>query len=293
MERRKFIKNAAIGSVFLPLLILNPAYCQADKQTPMLKDNFWLWGHTAGAHNGSYNLQGVNRMEPKEGCDFLGIEKCLRVTYGDAGPLPPFDEEAEKIKDLKEVVWSSIGAGGQLHNGQSMIDEVLRMATIYPNVTGAVLDDFFGVKHSPESIRSMADKLHHFAKRRLDLWVVWYTFQLDINISQYIGSMDVFTIWTWKGSELPEYDSNIRKFIEKTPGKRRLIGVYMWDFGEAKPLTIDQMKFQLDRCYYWLKEGSVEGLVFCSNTILDLGLDTVEYTRKWISETGSERIKAI
>ena len=288
MERRKFIKNATLGSVILPGLLFTPYACNASESVKF-KDNFWLWGHTAGAHEGMFGLQGINRMEPKEGCDFLGIEKCLRVSFEKIGPMPPFDEEAEKIKYLKEVVWSAIGADNRHHNDQSDIDEVLRMATIYPNVTGAVLDDFFSVlpaKHSVESVRAMADKLHNFAKRRLDLWLVWYTFQLDIDISQYLDSFDVITLWTWEGIDLQNMDSNIRKFIEKTPDKRRLLGVYMWDFAEGKPLTMEQMKFQLERCYHWLKEGSVEGLVFCSNTILDIGLETVEYTRKWISEVG-------
>ncbi len=279
----------------MPGIISGLGSCVMKNSPQKLKDNFWLWGQTAGSHheNNDYNLPGVNRMNPREGCDFLGIEKCLRVSMGSFGPVPPFDEDAEKIKDLKEVVWSAIGADNRHHNNQSDIDEVLRMATIYPNVSGAVLDDFFSVlpaKHSVDSVQAIADKLHNFPKRRLNLWLVWYTHQLDINIDPYLGSMDVITLWTWNGSDLPGIDSNVRKLIGKTPGKRRLIGVYMWNYGERKPLSMDQMKFQLDRCYHWLKEGSVEGLVFCSNAIADLGLDTVEYTRKWILEIGNERI---
>ena len=308
MKRRTFIRNATIGSVaFSGLTGPVNLFASAGKllKGSKLKDNFWLWGQNPGSHHvgspeGGYKLPGKNLMDPREGCNFFGIEKCCRVAMS-AGPFPPFDAEAEKIKDLKEVVWSAIGAGGikQHNNDQSDLDEVLRIAEIYPNISGAILDDFFLsaetadksiARHSLESIRSMCNKLHNFRKRRLDLWMVWYTYQLDFNVGDYIKLTDVITLWTWKGSDLQELDNNIQKFIEKTPGKRRLVGVYMWNYGERKPLTMDQMKYQLDRCYYWLKKEKIEGLIFCSNAIADIGLDTVEYTRKWIAEVGNERI---
>jgi hypothetical protein len=298
MKRRTFIRNTTVISVgFSGLLGTLNLFETEDKllKGSKLKDNFWLWGQTAGSHheNNAFSLPGVNRMGPREGCNFFDIEKCCRVSMGSFGPVPPFNEEAEKIKDLKEVVWSAIGADGRHQNDKSDIEEVLRMADIYPNVSGAVLDDFFGAKpakHSISSVRSMADKLHNFSKRRLDLWVVWYTSELDFKVNDYLELFDVITLWTWKGSDLINLDSNIQKFIEKTPGKRHMLGCYMWNYGEKKPLTIDQMKYQLDRCYYWLNKKKIAGLVFCSNCIADIGLDAVEYTRKWISEVGKEKL---
>lgn len=245
-------------------------------------------------------------MTPRDGADFFGIDKMLRVSMS-AGPFPPFDEEAEKIKDLKEVVWSAIGAGGanQYSVGDhSDIDEVLRMAEIYSNVSGAVLDDFFYGneepgrrigRHSFESIKSMQDRLHNFAKRRLDLWMVWYDYQLDFaGVEEYLDLVDVVTFWTWEGKNLSRMDENIKKCIEKTPGKRHLAGCYLWNYGEKEPLTMDQMKYQLDRYYHWLKKGYIEGIIFCSNaTVPDIGLDTADYTRKWIAEVGNEKIEII
>jgi len=76
------------------------------------------------------------------------------------------------------------GAGGVVRNSddKSDIDEVLRQAGKYPNVTGAVLDDFFSswkdsrttakiARHSVGSIAAMRDRLHNFPKRKLDLWI--------------------------------------------------------------------------------------------------------------------------
>ena len=246
----------------------------------------------------SYNLPGENLMDSREGCDFLGIGRCCRVTMW-TGPFPPFDEEAEKIKDLEEVVWSAIGAGGvtQHNDDKSDLDEVLRMAERYPNVTGAVLDDFFSsvefaaerpARHSVESIRSMRDRLHGFGKRRLDLWVVWYSYQLDYSVQEYLDLTDVITLWVWRGSELTALDEHIGKVLERTPTKRHLAGCYLWNYGEQRPLSVDDMRSQCETYHDWIRRGWIEGVVFCSNCILDIGLDTVEWTRGWIEDVGDE-----
>ena len=269
-----------------------------------LKDRFWIWGQNAGSHHGernSYNLPGKNLMETREGCDFLGIDRCCRVAMGSTGPFPPFDKEAEKIKNLKEIVWSAVGSGGikQHNDDKSDLDEVLRMAETYPNITGAILDDFFSsvefaeskpARHSVESIRNMKEKLHSFNKRHLDLWLVWYTYQLEYNVRSYTELCDVITMWTWKGSDLAALKENIAKLIEKTPGKRRFAGCYMWNYGERKPLSVEQMKSQCETYYNAIKKGDMEGIIFCSNCICDIGLDTAEWTKNWIKEVGDEKI---
>ena len=271
-----------------------------------MKDNFWLWGQNIGVHhaagNGYYNLPGVNKMDSAEGCKFFGIPNCCRVAMV-SGPFPPFDGEAEKLKGCKQVVWSAVGAGGltQHNDDKSDLDEVIRQAGMHANVSGAVLDDFFAsvegfqtsgkiARHSVESIRSMREKLHAFPGRRLDLWMVWYSYQLDFKVLDYIELCDVVTLWTWKGSDLAKLDENIKKFVDKTQGKRRLAGCYMWNYGEQKPLTIAQMEEQCGKYYNAIKRGDLEGIVFCSNCIADIGLETVEWTRRWIKKVAEENI---
>lgn len=234
-------------------------------------------------------------MDSAEGAKYLGVPNCCRVVMLDK-PAPPFDEEAEKLKDLKQVVWSAVGAGGVKRNSddKSDLDEVLRQAEMREHVTGAVLDDFFPsvedfdsqgkrARHSLESTRHMSERLHDFPKRRLDLWLVWYNYQLDYDVADYVDLCDVVTLWTWKGSDLAALDDNITKLVAKTPGKRRLAGCYMWNYGEKKPLTLEEMRYQLDRYEYWIQQDALEGIVFCSNCIADIGLEAVEFTREWIN----------
>jgi hypothetical protein len=277
-----------------------------------LRDRFWLWGQGAGSHhyhkdesqpNGNiYNLPGENRMGPAAGGEFFGIPNCCRVAMSD-GPVPPFDAESAKLTDFKQLVWSAVGSGGIARNSNDLsdIDEVIRQAAMFPNITGAVLDDFFAsvegfdtggaiARHSVKSIAAIKDKLHNFSQRKLDLWLVWYTYQLEYEVAEYIDLCDVITLWFWRESELNQLDELITDFIAKTPGKRRLAGCYMWDYGGKKPLTNEQMQHQLDAYYSWIKKGELEGVVLCSNAIADIGLEAVDLTKKWLEQHGDEEL---
>ena len=52
-----------------------------------LADYLWLWGQDAGTHhavidkegNPMWKIPGVNKMEPREGAEFLGIPNILKA----------------------------------------------------------------------------------------------------------------------------------------------------------------------------------------------------------------------
>ena len=258
-----------------------------------LADKFWLWGQTAGSHhvanNNTFNLPGINRMEPAEGAKYLGINNCCRVVMG-GDPEPPFDEESRLLAEMDQLVWSILGDcdSKRNDNGGDDLDEVLRQADMFPNITGAVLDDFFS---GPDAIpRIPIDKLKQIKKRlatesvhKLDLWMVTYDLHMNKNISKYLNICDIITFWTWCGSELINLKRNFKQLKTQTPGKRYIMGCYMWDYGEGKPLTIEQMEYQCAIYLDWLRKDEIEGIIFCSNCIADLDLDTVKWTRAWIN----------
>ena len=40
----------------------------------------------------------------------------------------------------------------------------------------------------------------------------------------------------------------------------------------------------------WLQERKIEGMIFLGNTTMDLGFESVEWTREWISEVGETQL---
>jgi len=265
-----------------------------------LRDKLYLWGQTSGAHHRDggvnvYQLPGKNRMTPAEGCAYFGIPNCCRVVM-DNRPAPPFDEESSALAHLREVVWSIIGSGGSDRNdiGNGDLDEVIRQARRHPNITGAVLDDFLNPRRMdifpPARLAEIRNSLRRAAGRPLDLWVVWYEFEMNERVRPYLAECDVVTFWTWHGKHLDRLPQNLEAAAEAAPSKRLLAGCYMWNYGERRPLTAEQMRFQLDTLLEFLESGRIDGAVVCSNCIADLGIPEVEQVRRWIAENGEREL---
>ena len=69
------------------------------------------------------------------------------------------------------------------------------------------------------------------------------------------------------------------------------MGVHMWNFNNKAVVPTELMKHQLDCAYRWLKLGEVEGLIFHCTPLCDMGLEAVEYCRRWIDDHGEESVE--
>jgi len=255
-----------------------------------LKDDLWIWGQTAGSHhaagNNCWNLPGINRMEALEGAKYLGIPNICRVAMG-GSPKPPFDDEAKKLTECPKVVWSVIGdaSTSRTNTGGTDASAVIDISRKYPNIVSGIMDDFFTPHrmkiYTPQIIGECARQLHEAG---LELWSVIYEHELDTDVRAHLCHFDAVTLWTWHGKQLERLDAAyeaLRKLT--TPEQKIYAGCYFWDYGGCCPLPLDTMKFQLEKYREWYESGKICGIIFCSNCIADIGLDTVEYTRQWIT----------
>ena len=263
-----------------------------------LIDNIWLWGQTPGSHhvNPAYRLPGKNEMTPVQGCEFFGIDHCCRVAMG-AGPFPPFDDESNALDSVKEVIWSIIGAGSVSRNEDQCgdLDEVIRQAKSHTNIVGGIMDDFLlsdrrRELYPPEKLREIKETLRTAAGRPLEFWTVYYDRELDLDVQKYLEVFDVITYWTWYAENLRDLEGNLEKIFAANPDKRFYCGCYLWDYGNGKPYTREEMQHQLDVYYKYIKAGKLTGIIICSNCCADLGLDTVPQMLSWLKEHGNEEI---
>ena len=257
-----------------------------------VRDKLWLWGQSPDVHYGEDNVFELpchSRMTAMEGAVYFGIPNMCRVRML-GHPQPPYDQESMAMDSCREVVWSLLGAGAEPVTEWGDLDEVCRQAKMFPNITGGVFDDFFLParieEFTPEKLSFVKKRMCEGAGRNLDMWVVCYEDKLDTieNIGAYLREFDVISYWTWKGSNLGEAEKNIARIREFAPGKRIMAGCYMWNYGERKPLTIEEMEYQTDLYLRLMKEGIIDGIVVCSNCIADMGLEAVAWMRKWIFE---------
>jgi len=96
MKRRDFVRNTLSASFsFYGLTGAMNFFNSRHNRSKQLKDCFWLWGQDAGRHHkgspeGGYRVPGKNNLGPREGADYFGIDRILRVSMSN-GPFPQFD----------------------------------------------------------------------------------------------------------------------------------------------------------------------------------------------------------
>ena len=263
-----------------------------------VKDHLWIWCHEAGSNNGLYGLPGESRMTPAEAAFYMGLPNLIMVVYENK-PKPPFDRLAISFRPLKRVVWSIVGdSSSDRNNKEPDIDAVASVAAKFPNISGAMMDDFFHPKdaqgaiarYGADDIGRFRDRLHG-AARKLDLWVVLYKHDLDLPVDKHLANCDVVTFWTWNASDLTDLTTNFERMESVAGSARKVLGCYMWDFGGGKPMPLELMKLQCEKGLQWLKEGRIDGMIFLSSVICDLDIETVEWTRKWIAEVGDQPLE--
>jgi len=266
----------------------------AAQKGKTVRDNLWLWSHVSGSYDGMFGLPGKSRMTPIEASFYMGIPNVFML-HRNGTPEPPLDQFALPFEAVRDVVWGIVGDGGQTNEKER--EMVLDLALHNPKISGVVMDDFFvGAKDgkvaalSLDQIKAIKQRLHPGAKK-LDLWVVLYENQLEPKMSEYLALCEYVQFWTWYGNSLADLKKNFEKARQLSGNAKMALGIYWWDFGNKKPLTLDQMKNQCEIGLELLKQGQLESLVFCGSWLCDRGLETVDWTRQWIKQVGSQKIR--
>jgi len=255
-----------------------------------VRDRFWLFACVAGADNEGWRLKRPSRMTPAEGAFYLDVPNLIMVCWK-GKPAPPYDQYAIPFRPLKQVVWSVVGSGGETADRERKA--VFALAERTPNITGIFMDDFF-TNEGDKVARLSLDELRglrkqaELADRRLDLWVVLYTHQLDRPTQEHLKLCDKVTLWTWRSADLAHLETNMARFEKLAGQSGKLLGLYMYDFGAKGEMPVDRMQKQCELGLQWLKEGRIEGMVFLANTVADLDFEAVEWTRQWIARVGDQ-----
>ena len=140
---------------------------------------------------------------------------------------------------------------------------------------------------SPEELKDLRKRLV-IGERRRDLYVVLYEHQLGLPVGEHLEFCDKITFWTWRCEGLEKLEENFARLEELAPDHGKLLGCYMWDFGNKGPMPPGLMKKQCELGLRWLRQGRLEGMIFLANTVADLDLEAVEWTCRWIAEVGDE-----
>jgi len=260
------------------------------------RDKFWIFGvrpHQDDIYLGkSHALRNYcwSRITPGEAALMLDVPNMLMINC-DGIPVP-FSAEAygyaESFCRMNKVLWGATGSAGfRVGNEEQFICD---LAEKYPNIGGAFMDDFFGkFKGQPDAaekaeallkeIRSGLDK----ACRPMELYVVWYTHEYDID-HRLLGYIDGITLWTWNCGELTQLGERFERIEKNFPDKKKLLGIYMYDFPSGMPVPNELMEHQCELGLKLMKEGRLDGMIFETNSVMGVGLPSELWLRKWIEK---------
>jgi hypothetical protein len=124
--------------------------------------------------------------------------------------------------------------------------------------------------------------------RKLPLMAVVYTRQVKPGARAHIAEVDQLCLWTWQPGDLKHLEANFAALEKLAPDKELYLGCYMFNFYESKPLPVAFMQRQVELGYQWLKAGRIAGMIFLATPNVDVGLDAVEWTRRWIRNNADQ-----
>ena len=296
INRRGFLKTAAALAGAGAGSALNSVARAAEVKYPgyenNVQDRLWMWGHGAGSTKGRYALPAGGDIQPAEAISYMGIPNVCMIRWQNI-PEPPFDEYVKQFANTKRLAWSVLDNARQPYAEKKRM--AFELARKMPNLTSLYLDDFFHHGAVPKPGRDEAPAALPVAavralmkevaaqERRLDVSVVLYDYQLNPAIVRHIELCDVVSFWTWKASDLVNLQRNFETYRKLVPDKRTLLGVYMWNFGNSKPIPIELMEHQCSLGLRWLQDGKIEGMIFHCTPLCDMKLEAVEWARRWIA----------
>lgn len=271
-----------------------PSRHQKEGETVMknYKDHIWLLGETPGSHHRAehYHLPGVNKMTPMEGLEFFGIKNLCRMKMSMDMGLSYLDDPYIVGDAMEKCCLSLLGSGAWRPAGgkRDDMDEILAVAKKDKRIIAAINDDFMAgdrpLIYTPEVLRQQRIELHTALERPLELWSVYYDRDVEVDVYAQSREFDVTTFWTWFSENLKDLEKNLQWARSLTPDGRVILGVYMWDYGNGRPMPDDLMKWQLDFAYEKYLSGQIEGMMLCSNCNADLGLSATQITKDWLDQ---------
>lgn len=251
------------------------------------RNKFWMFG--VRPHQDDILIHKRSRITPAEAALMLDVPNMLMINC-DGEPVP-FSAEAygyaESFCRMDKVLWGSTGSGGFRVGNEERF--VCTLADKYPNIGGAFLDDLFHrFRGDPDSDAKMTEFLRGVkegldaASRPLDMYIVWYTSEIDslpVEAAEYV---DGITLWTYNCKELPLLEERFEAFKKKFPDKKILLGIYMVDFPTGMPLSDEQMEKQSEFGLSQLKAGRLDGMIFEANSVMGVGFSSELWLRNWI-----------
>ena len=307
--RREFLAGAAamvaVGGCLCPKR--GGGICGYDDS---LIDRCWLWGHETGQVDGPGNGWKLDRAmsyyHMADAAKSMGLHNLNAIRWD-----KPSKAFRDSLLGMKRLTWPMSGNKTELNfTYDALADWNFAVADEMPNVTGFDLDDFF-VSRGPSvevdtakgrrtscatqfpysQLVELRRRLNAYP-RRLELRAVVYDELMDrrkdpTDLIPSLELVDSVTYWTWRAKNIPKLPEYFRRYRELAPGKPTYMGIYLYDFGDHRPMPEDMIALHLATGLEMFRRGEIEGFVFLCSSICNRPLPAVKIARRWLAENAA------
>ncbi len=250
-----------------------------------MDNKLWNWAHLETSHN--YWTKQYSDITIEGFAEEFNIKNAFVVSFRD-NINPPFDRLADRLTSLNDIKWSIMGDASSSIPEEELgyTEYIIDVAKTHPNITGAVIDDFFSPKRiekfTPEVLRKIQARLH---ENNLDFWGVLYADHVGLDeAKKYYDCFDGLTYWLYTEDDVKNMEALVDKFMEMFPNHKKMLGIYTYDYAGHKERDTEQFKTQLGYCKKYLDEGKIDGVIFCSGCIGDLDIEANHILKDFAKE---------
>ena len=299
MNRREFIIQAAAAGGAAMFGGCKCPFCGVGERVPYgdtIGDRLWMWGHHRDSFKAlkgrreNYNLPYETRIDMAAACKEMNIPGCFVVRWTNNPKKVELPEYMKQFKDTKRVGFSITDSAAET------FEEKVRLGFEYadkmPNLTSLVMDNFWSGAAKGVDVAKIARVKEGTAARGMRLGIVLYADSNGVKgeFKDVLDLCDEITFWFWNGKNVGTIEAQVAKLKELVGTEKPiLLGQYMYDFGGRKPLAGRDMETQLAATSRLLSQKAIDGVIFHCTPLVDMNLDAVNVSRRWIKGNASRK----
>jgi len=233
-----------------------------------------------------------------EGCNYFGLRKAYYLYHGNN------EASLRKLAHLDEVIcdisiWryrkvvdaaETVGWGVNHEQDPQVITEeagkVSLLSQSFPNVRGAMLDDFqYAIRSQGYTAETCADIAAALKEHdpQLRLCSTVYTHELEsCDWTSFKELIDVVYLWVWESKDLLKLDEEVVRCREIFPGKPIVMGCYLKDYTLKAAVPMDLLRHQWERIPGWLEKGALDGFCILAACLIERYPEQAEWVRDFI-----------
>ena len=293
MNRREFLKTSACAAVGMGM---GGCCCERYRNRARVPygatigDRLWMWGHhpmsfasMKRAREG-YNLPYDRRIDMADACRRMGIPGCFVVRWRNLPTKAELPEYMKQFEDMRRIGFSITDSAAEPFAEKVRLG--LELADRMPNLTTLIMDDYWScggkLKRPLFELEAVRGQL---AARGMKLSVVLYSDANGVKpeFKSVLDLCDEVTFWFWRGMNTGSIEDRVSRLRDLIGAEKPvLLGQYMWDFGDKRPMPAATMESQLAQTSRLLAAKAVHGVIFHCTPLVDMNLDAVNVSREWI-----------